>query len=96
MSIKRILTVSSVISSALIITIAVFAYLGLGRVENTMLQIVGSSVALSNHQHADMMHDALRGDVYRALLASHNGAAAQDAARKAAHEHANAFRKKVA
>ena len=51
------------------------------------------SAALSNHQHADMMHDAIRGDVLGALL---EGSAAAQGAKEALAEHVQEFRTAVA
>jgi methyl-accepting chemotaxis protein len=50
------------------------------------------TTTLRNHGEADMMHDALRGDVYEAVLAGLRGDAAHiDAARKEFAEHAANF-----
>jgi len=51
--------------------------------------------ALGNHQEADMMHDALRGDVLAALLAKRLGTPATEV-ESALQEHAAEIRKRVA
>lgn len=50
--------------------------------------------ALSHHQNADMMHDALRADVFGALQAT--TAADRDQARADVRDHADEFRKEIA
>jgi len=90
---------------AILVLVAVLALLALGGVGysaqrgllNAVAEQVTSSDALRNHMQADMMHDALRGDVTTALLA----ASRQDAAGiKDAHvsldEHAEEFRQALA
>ncbi|WP_338325391.1 PAS domain-containing protein, partial [Pseudoxanthomonas composti] len=86
---------------AILLLVAVLALLALGGVgygaQQALLDAVSrqvvSSDALRNHMQADMMHDALRGDVTTALLA----AARQDtdgveAAQASLAEHAGQFR----
>ncbi|KAB7771921.1 methyl-accepting chemotaxis protein [Xanthomonas maliensis] len=67
-----------------------------GLLDAIAVQVV-SSDALRNHMQADMMHDALRGDVTAALLAAsrqdNDGIAAAAASLK---EHADTFREAVA
>ena len=58
---------------------------------------VGTTSAVRNHLTADMMHDALRGDVLAALDAVHrNDAAAKAAIQADLEEHAATFRESVA
>lgn len=45
-----------------------FGYWGITQVDGAMDEISTNSAALRNHLEADMMHDALRGDVLAALL----------------------------
>ncbi len=55
-----------------------------------------TNTALRQHMVGDMMHDALRGDVYEALIDSGDGQAAAAAVRAATDEHAATFRETVA
>jgi len=90
---------------AILVLVAVLALLALGGVGysaqhgllNAVAAQVISSDALRNHMQADMMHDALRGDVTTALLSASRQ---DDAGIKAAHasllEHATEFRQALA
>lgn len=67
---------------------------GLHTVNTTMVAMRTTDVALSNHKDADMMHDALRGDVLAALLAPD-----EEAVKEASDdltEHATRFRELLA
>ncbi|WP_295942583.1 methyl-accepting chemotaxis protein [uncultured Xanthomonas sp.] len=86
----------------ILVLVAVLALLALGGVgygaQQGLLRSVAAQVvssdALRNHMQADMMHDALRGDVTAALLAAaHQDADGVKAARAALGEHAGEFRK---
>ncbi len=76
--------------AALACVLGVVGLRGLRTVNATMVTMRTTDIALSNHKDADMMHDALRGDVLAALLAP------DEAALKEAHddlsEHAARFR----
>ncbi|MDR6990823.1 methyl-accepting chemotaxis protein [Luteimonas sp. 3794] len=85
---------------AILVLVAVLALLALGGVgygaQQGLLSAVAAQVtssdALRNHMQADMMHDALRGDVTTALLsASRQDTAGVEAARSALAEHAAEF-----
>ncbi len=68
-------------------------YRGLVAVDESMDQIVINAHAQKNHMAADMMHDALRGDVLASLLAAvENDKQALRDARNDMQEHADAFR----
>ncbi|WP_114998281.1 methyl-accepting chemotaxis protein [Xanthomonas campestris] len=88
-----------------LVLVAVIALLALGGVGyggqrgllDEITAQVTSSDALRNHMQADMMHDALRGDVTTALLAaSRKDAQAITAARASLGEHADDFRQSLA
>ncbi|WP_231108192.1 methyl-accepting chemotaxis protein, partial [Xanthomonas graminis] len=90
---------------AILVLVAVLALLALGGVGysaqhgllNAVAAQVISSDALRNHMQADMMHDALRGDVTTALLsASRYDAAGIKSAHASLVEHAAEFRQAVA
>ncbi|CTP88462.1 methyl-accepting chemotaxis protein [Xanthomonas translucens pv. poae] len=90
---------------AILVLVAVLALLALGGVGynaqrgllNAVAAQVISSDALRNHMQADMMHDALRGDVTTALLsASRQDAAGIKDAHASLVEHAAEFRQAVA
>ncbi len=85
---------------AILVLVAVLALLALGGVgygaQQGLLSAVAAQVtssdALRNHMQADMMHDALRGDVTTALLsASRQDAAGIKASRSSLAEHAAEF-----
>ncbi|WP_127158864.1 methyl-accepting chemotaxis protein [Xanthomonas arboricola] len=85
----------------ILVLVAALALLALGGVgyngQRGLLDAIAAQVissdALRNHMQADMMHDALRGDVTAALLAaSRQDAAAIAEARSALGEHATEFR----
>ncbi|MDL5366902.1 methyl-accepting chemotaxis protein [Xanthomonas sp. NCPPB 2654] len=90
---------------AILVLVAVLALLALGGVgysaQHGLLSAVAAQVtssdALRNHMQADMMHDALRGDVTTALLAgSRQDDAGIKAARASLVEHAAEFRQALA
>jgi methyl-accepting chemotaxis protein len=65
------------------------------RMGRSIDQIADSAVAIRHHTVADMLHDALRADVYVALHRSAEGGDAEDVAKETA-EHASEFRERVA
>jgi methyl-accepting chemotaxis protein len=56
-----------------VISIAAIGYFAVRDLEKSQGDILLYGAALRNHQHGDMMHDALRGDVLAILLAPHMG-----------------------
>ena len=54
-----------------------------------------ATIALRNHTVADMMHDTIRADVYRALYAAAKSPQVKDIVTVAAHEHAVTFREQL-
>ncbi|WOB49242.1 methyl-accepting chemotaxis protein [Xanthomonas hydrangeae] len=88
----------------ILVLVAALALLALGGVgyngQRGLLAVIAAQVissdALRNHMQADMMHDALRGDVTAALLAaSRQDDAAIAAARTSLGEHAAEFRQSL-
>ena len=67
---KAKLLLFGLFSIVLVVSVAVTGYSGISTVDEAMDEIVLNSTALGNHLTADMMHDALRGDVLAALLAA--------------------------
>lgn len=80
--------------AALACVLGVVGLEGLRSVNTTMATMRTTDVALSNHKDADMMHDALRGDVLAALLAPDEQAVKE--ARDDLTEHASRFRQLLA
>lgn len=80
--------------AALACVLGVVGLRGLRTVNATMAAMRTTDVALSNHKDADMMHDALRGDVLAALLAPDEHGVKE--ARDDLTEHASTFRQLLA
>ena len=79
------------------ITIAVIGYWGLTALTTQLNESTLIASALRNHLEADMMHDALRGDVLFGLRAGQDATAEERAAVEAAlNEHVEWFRARVA
>ena len=97
LNIKQRLLVFGVVSVVTTILVGFIGYSGIATVDESMDQIVVNSTAQRNHLEADMMHDALRGDVLAALLAAaQNNVSAIDAIQKDLQEHSATFRSKLA
>jgi len=92
MSIKKKIVLSGVICSALSVIIAVFAYNGLRGLDGTLHDVTRNSLVLKNHMTADMLHEALRGDVLLALSSGTFGATEKEHVKSAVHEHASDIR----
>ena len=92
MSIKNKILLSGVVCSALSIVIALFAYNGLRSLDSTLHEVTRNSLALKNHMTADLMHDALRGDVLLALNPALFSGADKEQVKRATHEHASDLR----
>ncbi len=54
-------------ASMFLILLLVFTLLSINKIKNAKNDITNASFALSYIQDADMMHDAIRGDIYRSL-----------------------------
>ena len=72
-SIKMKLLSSGLASLLIAVVIGATGFLGVSRVDTAMDEIVVNSSGAANHLTADMMHDALRSDVYAALVAAQSG-----------------------
>jgi len=97
LNIKQRLLVFAIASITSTIIIGIIGYSGITIVDEAMDQIVTNSTAQKNHLEADMMHDALRGDVLAALLAASQEKFGEIAnIRKDLKEHAATFRGKLA
>ena len=70
LSIRMKLLLSGLASLAIAIIIAIAGFLGVEQLDTAMDDIVVNSTGLKNHLTADMMHDALRSDVYAAIVAA--------------------------
>ncbi|USJ00617.1 methyl-accepting chemotaxis protein [Xanthomonas prunicola] len=97
MKIMHMLGILVLVAAVALLALGGVGYNGQRGLLDAIAAQVISSDALRNHMQADMMHDALRGDVTAALLA----ASTQDdkaiaAARTALGEHAGEFRESLA
>lgn len=73
--------------------VGTIGYVHLGRASETAQRLIVSAAAVRNQIEADMMHDALRGDVFASLLAEDD--AARDASIASVHENAASFRERM-
>ncbi len=93
LTIQRRLLGMSLAGLAFVCLLGAVGHIAVNRLSATRDSITDSMVALKAHMAADMMHDALRGDVLRALLAGlRREADAQPEVRKDLAEHAKEFR----
>ncbi len=93
MSIKLrlVLLIATSLLTALIVSLV--SYVGNQRMASAVSDNAVSMSALRNHMEADMMHDALRADVYSAMLVGlGKGAGTADEVRRSVEEHAAHFR----
>ena len=70
-------------------------YWGIVRLQDETAHLVETSSVLRNHMEADMMHDALRGDVIAALLASDVSEAERGQVLVDVREHADRFKRVI-
>jgi methyl-accepting chemotaxis protein len=77
---------------AFIVAVAVTGYIAVVDLGQAKDEIAINGYALKHQLEADMAHDALRGDVLAALLASSKDDAEKSEVRKATKEHAESFR----
>ncbi len=75
------------------LAIGVAGYWGIQGVDDDLASTAEAGVILRNHLEADMMHDALRGDVLAALLAS--SPSERDQVRRDLAEHSRNFRERL-
>ncbi|WP_213881876.1 methyl-accepting chemotaxis protein [Pseudomonas sp. dw_358] len=96
MSIKLRLLLLIATSVLTVVVISLINFLGNARMEMAMLNAETGMTALSNHQEADMMHDALRADVLSAMLAGLGKSdSSRDEVQAGLKEHAGHFRQVV-
>ncbi|MDE1153248.1 MAG: methyl-accepting chemotaxis protein [Micavibrio sp.] len=97
MNLKGKFTVLSVIVVVVISAAGMQNFITLRGLLNTVAETDAAAAILQKHSHADMMHDAVRGDVMRALYAAtvHDAGAVDDAAGDA-RAHAEALEADVA
>ena len=77
LKIKTKFTLLSLAVVIVVIFATYFSYVAMHKIETGANEVITASTVLSTHQHADMMHDAIRGDVMQAAL----GLAERDAAK---------------
>ena len=82
-------------------SVAIIGALAFGAISSTgifasvLKRSNAATIALRNHTVADMMHDTIRADVYRALYAAAKSPQVKDIVTVAAHEHAVTFREQL-
>jgi methyl-accepting chemotaxis protein len=74
LSVGQKLLLSAALGVLLVVVVGAVALQGLSQVDTAVGDALVYTRALRNQGDADMMHDALRGDVYAARLAAHGGA----------------------
>jgi len=93
LNIRQRLMALSLMSLFLVAVVCMVGYLALGSLSSTAESVARANTALRAQLEADMMHDALRADVLRAVLGGLKGQAAElTDAQKAAVEHTQEFR----
>ncbi|WP_420474935.1 methyl-accepting chemotaxis protein [Noviherbaspirillum sp. ST9] len=94
MNIRTRLMGLAAVSIAFLVTIGAAGGITVGKMVDTAKRNAAGTEAMRNHMAADMMHDALRGDVLAAALASSKGQAARrQEIEKELAEHVETFRK---
>ncbi|MDI4631670.1 HAMP domain-containing protein [Pelomonas sp. V22] len=73
MTIRQRMLALSLLGLAFVLAVAAVGYVAMGQLAAAAEEQSRASSALRAHLEADMMHDALRGDVLRSLLASSKG-----------------------
>ncbi|MEQ1653784.1 MAG: methyl-accepting chemotaxis protein [Hyphomicrobium sp.] len=91
MSLRLKLLLSSISGLLTIIALSASAVYGAQVFGNRISELNTSAAALRNHTNGDMMHDALRSDVYAALYAASHGNARKDEIVDATKQHAEKF-----
>ena len=96
-TIARKLWASGIVAAALMASVVAIGYWGMARLDTAMDAVLDSATIQRNQMSADMMHDALRGDVLRALLgAERRDAEEQKRVREDLAEHVKSIRESVA
>ena len=97
LSIHKRLLIFSVMAVCFVLMLGAVGHEAVRRLSDTRDAITESVVAMKSQMQADMMHDALRADVLRALLAgSRRDAAAQPEVTRELAEHLKDFRESLA
>jgi methyl-accepting chemotaxis protein len=79
MTIRTRIILFALFAIALVLASGVSSFVNSGKLKAGLTDNANSSTALSNQMQADMMHDALRGDVQAALIAALTGATGKQA-----------------
>lgn len=96
MSINKKLVLSGIVCATLSVVIALFGYTGLRGLSTSLQDVTNNYSVLNNHLAADMMFDALRGDVLLAIASGSLSAAEKENAKGAVQEHARELRARMA
>ncbi len=78
-----------------LLVVGVVSYIGLTKLNNIKEEITTNSLALTSQQSADMMHDALRGDSYNAMLTEKTDYKGKSAVKSDIVEHSDEFKAQV-
>ncbi|HEY1092460.1 MAG TPA: HAMP domain-containing protein, partial [Burkholderiaceae bacterium] len=93
LSIRQRMLGLSVLSLAFLLAVGAVGYLAVNRMDGATADLTRTGSALRAQMEADMMHDALRGDVLKALLSASKGQQAEEASvKKELGEHTEEFR----
>ncbi|SEK34142.1 Methyl-accepting chemotaxis protein [Roseateles sp. YR242] len=96
-TIRQRMLVLSMVSLLFVLLVGGLGYAAVVRLDAAGSALTRTSSALKSQVEADMMHDALRADVYRALHAAGRGIAGEEASVKAdTAEHVKEFRELMA
>jgi len=96
-NIRQNLVLSALVSVAIAISVGAIGLVGMNMAASGVDRVHTFANAIRNHMQADMMHDALRGDVLLAIRAGGQGDSAALAETTAAVvEHSNDFRASIA
>ena len=97
LTIRQRLLAFTALGFAFVVAVGALGYRAVTALSNAKDAITTNSSALKDQLAADMMHDALRGDVLAALFASSQGAAAErDAIMKTTEGHVQVLRESIA
>ena len=94
-TLKTKLFLVTMASVATIAALALGAISSTGIFANVLTRSNAATIALRNHTVADMLHDTIRADVYRALFTAAKAPQSKDDVISAAHEHAITFREQL-
>ncbi len=80
-----------IVNIVFLLLLGAISYLGLNKIDGVKNQIVDNGSAVLNQMSADMMHDALRADVFNAMLTDQTDAAAKQTVREDLKSHVELF-----